>query len=54
MISQGFFFIFSKFWLFGLLSGVRQKCQNDKNLLSVPPHESGTIHHMIVIDGALV
>ena len=37
MISQGFFFIFSKFWLFGLLSGVRQKMSKWQKFIVCPP-----------------
>ena len=53
MISLGFFFRFSKFWFFGLLSGGKRL--KDKNwskmrkILSVAFHISGIIHHMILL-----
>ena len=55
IISPGVFFIFAKFWFFGLLG-----CKRSKNgpkwqkILSVVLRISGTIHHMIVIYGANV
>ena len=49
IISPGIFFIFSKFWFFGLL-GVK-KAKNSlkwQNILSVTLHIWRTIHHMTV------
>ena len=52
IISPGFFFSFSKFWLFGLLGGKRAKNGPKwQKSLSIALHVSGTIHHMTVIYG---
>ena len=53
IISQGFFFIFSKFWFFLVFRGDKRgkndpKCQK---LLPVAFHISGNIHHVTVIYG---
>ena len=54
MISPGIFCFFDI--LFWAVSGVKgqKMSQNDKKNLSVAVDISGTIHHMIVIDGTLV
>ena len=50
MISPGFFFIFRG------IKGVKEPkiAENDKKILSVKLHISGTIHHMILINGTHV
>ena len=54
IISPGGFFIFSKFWFFGLLGDKRAKnCPKWQKIPSVALHISGTIH-MIVIFGTYV
>ena len=55
MISPGFFFIFA-FFIFEGVRGVKgQKIvQDDKKNLSVELHTSGTINHMILINGTHV
>ena len=52
IISQNVFFIFSKFWFFGLL-GVKMAKHGPKwqKVLSVALHISGTIHRVTVIYG---
>ena len=52
MKSPGFFFIFDIF-IFEAVRGVKgQKIdQDDKKILFVGLHISGTIHHMILING---
>ena len=52
IISQNVFFIFSKFWFFGLL-GVKMAKHGPKwqKILSVALHISGTIHRVTVIYG---
>ena len=50
IISPGNFFIFSKFWFFGLLGGKRAKNGPKwQKILSIALHIWGTIHHMTVI-----
>ena len=54
-ICVGIFFIFLKFWFFGLLGGKKAKNgPNWQKFLSVMLHITGTIHQMIVIYGANV
>ena len=55
MISPGVFFIFD-FFIFDGIKGVKEPkiAENDKNVLSVELHISGTIHHMILINGTHV
>ena len=49
IISPGNFFIFSKFWFFGLLGGKRAKNGLEwQKIMSVALHISGTIHVNIV------
>ena len=54
IISPGVFFIFSKYWFFGVLG---EKCAKNgpkwQNILSIVLNISGTIHHMIVIYGVV-
>ena len=54
MISPGAFFIFCLFSFFGLLGGVKgqKMAQDDKKIMSVALHISGTIHHVIFIYGS--
>ena len=49
MISPGVFFIFVKFSFFGAVRGVKgqKMTQDDKKILSVALHISGTIYHRI-------
>ena len=63
MISRGFFFIFDILIFQGVRGGgggggegsKRQKiAQDDKRIPSVELHISGTIHHMILINGTHV
>ena len=50
IIFPGNFFIFSKFWFFGLLAGKSAKnSPKGQNILSVALPIWGTIHHMTVI-----
>ena len=50
IISLGFYFIFSKFWFFGLLGGKRAKDSPKwQNIMSVALHIWGTMHYMTVI-----
>ena len=54
-IPQWVFFIFSKFWFFGLLGGSRGKNGPKwQKTLSFALYISGTIHHMILIYGTHV
>ena len=55
MISPDVFSFFQNFDFLGV-SGVegQKMAQNDKKILSVMVHISGTIHHMIVICGTQV
>ena len=54
MISPGFFFIFDIFIFQGVTEVKGQKiAQDNKKILSVELHVSGTIHHMILINGTL-
>ena len=52
MISPGFFsfFVILIFWVVKGVKG-QKMVQNDKKILSVVLHISGTIHHMIFIYG---
>ena len=47
------FFIFSKFWFFGLLGGGGGIAQNDKKLC-LSPRILGTVPHMIMVFGTHV
>ena len=55
MISHEFFFIFDIF-IFQDVRGVKgqKPVQDDKKILSAELHISGTIHHMILINGTHV
>ena len=54
IISPGFFFIFDIFIFQGVTEVKGQKiAQDNKKILSVELHVSGTIHHMILINGTL-
>ena len=58
MISRGFFFIFDILIFQGVRGGGggkrQKKAQDDKRIPSVELHISGTIHHMILINGTHV
>ena len=54
IIFPGSFFIFSKFWCFGLLGGSKCKKWPKMTKLSAALHISGSVHHMTVILGKLV
>ena len=56
MIMSSVFFYFFKIFIFWVVRGVKgwKMVQNDKKILSVALHITGTIHHMIVIYGANV
>ena len=56
IISPGIFFSFLKFWVFGLLGGLKgqKNGPNWQKILFITLHISGTIHHMIVIYGTYV
>ena len=55
IVSPSIFFYFFKILIFRVINGLEgQKiAQNDKNV-SVAPHISGTMHHMIIICGTQV
>ena len=59
MTTSDAFFIFRKFWIFGLLVGVKGKgqkmAQNDKKKeRKIPLSISGTVPHIIVVFGTHV
>ena len=55
IVSPSIFFDFFKILIFQVVSGLegQKVAQNDKNV-SIAPHISGTMHHMIVIYGTQV
>ena len=56
MASPGIFFHFFKIFIFRVVRGIQgqKMAQNNKSILSVTLHISGTIHQMIVIYGTHV
>ena len=54
IISPGYFYIFDIFIFQGVREVKGQKiAQDNKKILSVELHVSGTIHHMILINGTM-
>ena len=56
MISPGFFLQFFEIFIFWAVSSVKgqKMAQDDKKILSVALHVSGTMYHMVVIYGTLL